>query len=209
LAAVPREKEKRAVKKSAKIEVAMDEIKPQAAQAPPAGTSAGVPSTALAFGGATTVSPPVEKQANEAGADYSTANTNLSAAQAPAAFPAVPGPTPISSWSGSFNPASSETQELITDAASFDKYWQTFQPGKTPPTVDFTTQAVVVLMDQERPTVGYSIHVSDLEDKTDQLVIHYKVEAPAPGSINAQVLTRPWALQIIPKPAKPVVFQRD
>ena len=208
LGPAPRDKAKRAAKKSSK-EVVMDETSPQEAKVPVVNNSAGAPSYDLAFGGATTMSEPLEKTKNEVTADYST-STNLPAAQVQAAAPpAEPAPTAVTSWSGSFNPASSESQELVTDAVAFQKYWQTFQPGKTPPTVDFTTQAVVVLMDQERPTAGYSIHVSDFEDKPDQLVIHYKVEAPAPGSFNAQVLTRPWALQIIPKPTKPVVFQKD
>jgi hypothetical protein len=126
-----------------------------------------------------------------------------------AALPPAPTVTPLPSWGGSLNPSTSELKEVVTDPDNFQKYWQTLEPGQALPTVDFTTQAVVVLLDEERPTAGYSIHVANLEDKADQLVIHYKVEAPAANTFTAQVLTRPWVLQIIPKPSKPVVFQKD
>ncbi|HEV2354185.1 MAG TPA: zf-HC2 domain-containing protein [Puia sp.] len=204
----PIAKERRAAKKSSR-KVAMNEIAPQAAFLPSTGALAGAPSSQSTFGGTTTVGESLDLGKNKVAAGYSAANANLSPAEAPAAAPAAPSTTAVTSWSGSFNPASSETQELVTDAVTFQKYWQTFRSGQVPPTVDFTTQAVVVLMDQERPTAGYSIQITALEDKSDQLVIHYKVEGPASGSFNAQVLTRPWTLQIIPKPTKPVVFQKD
>jgi hypothetical protein len=102
-----------------------------------------------------------------------------------------------------------EQAELITDGDSFQKYWQVSHPGENAPVVDFTTQAVVVLMAGVKPTAGYSIHVSRLEEKSDQLVIHYKVESPAPDAVTAQIITHPWAMQVIPKPSKPVTFLKD
>ena len=171
--------------------------------------------SSVQFGGTTTTaSPPAIAQA-PAGV-VTTPAPSVSATGQPAAMPAIsaalpPAPTvtPLPSWGGSLNPSTSELKEVVTDPDNFQKYWQTLEPGQALPTVDFTTQAVVVLLDEERPTAGYSIHVANLEDKADQLVIHYKVEAPAANTFTAQVLTRPWVLQIIPKPSKPVVFQKD
>ena len=115
----------------------------------------------------------------------------------------------VTTWKGNNGPATVESQELVTDEETFQKYWNIPHPGEAPPTVDFTTQAVVVLMAGGKPTAGYSIYVSRLEEKADQLVIHYRVESPAPDALTAQIFTNPWALQIIPKPSKPVVFQKD
>ncbi len=213
LASMPRAKESRAAKKVGGMELAMDKTSP-AVEKPglqAQGASPANPSSDLAFSGSNTLAPASKNEAVNAALPSS--NANLSGAPAPAAVPAeappAEAPTPITSWSGSFNPASSETQELVTDAVTFQKYWQSFQPGQTPPAVDFTAQAVVVLMDQERPTAGYSIHITSLEEKPGQITVHYRVQAPPAGSFTAQVLTRPWALQIIPKPTKPVVFQKD
>lgn len=217
LASIPRAKESRAAKKMVKNEEGATDL---ALAGTPAvetfGAVAAPPSAATTFGGSTTLSQAPSSADFSVNASLPTSKTNLPEAQAPVASAAVPSaapaaeaPTPVNSWSGSFNPATTESQELVTDPAVFQKDWQSFQPGQAPPAVDFTTQAVVVLMDQERPTAGYSIRVTSLEDKPDQLVIHYQVQAPPAGSFTAQVLSRPWALQIIPKPAKPVVFQKD
>lgn len=122
---------------------------------------------------------------------------------------AAQAPPPADSWSGNMNSSVSGSRELVTDPATFQNYWQTLQPGHSPPAVDFTHQAVIVLMDQERPTTGYSIHISSMEDQPGQLVVHFKVESPAPGAAEQPLFTRPWTLQIIPKPTKPVAFQQD
>jgi hypothetical protein len=112
-------------------------------------------------------------------------------------------------WTGNNAPATVENEELVTDAVTFKLDWQQLRPGETVPEVDFTSQAVLLLMAGEEPTTGYSIHVSTLEEKTDQLVIHYNVNSPAPGTVEAQVLTHPWSMQVIPKPIKTIVFQKD
>ncbi len=122
---------------------------------------------------------------------------------------ASPPTTLYQSWNGSQETASFEDQKLITDAETFKNDWDILQPGKELPSVDFTTQAVVALLDAQRPTGGYRIEVSRLEETSDQLIVHYKTESPAAGSMSTQVLTWPWTLQVIAKPAKPLVFQKD
>lgn len=204
-------KKMQSTQRDASVDLAMAKAAPEAANIPAVsfGASAQTGALGASFGGSATQKNELGLTTNGAVASSSVPNTTTFAAAPPASIPANPTPTPVTSWTGSFNPSTPESQELVTDAGTFQKYWQTFQPGQTPPSVDFTAQAVVVLMDQERPTAGYSVQVTSLEDKPDQLVIHYKVETPAPGAVTAQVLTRPWALQIIPKPTKPVVFQKD
>lgn len=115
----------------------------------------------------------------------------------------------VTTWKGNNGPSTVESQELIKDAETFQKYWNIPHPGEAPPTVDFTTQAVVVLTAGSKPTAGYSIYVSRLEEKADQLVIHYRVDSPSADAATAQIFTNPWALQIIPKPSHPVIFLRD
>ncbi len=115
----------------------------------------------------------------------------------------------ITTWKGNNGPSTVESQALVTDAETFQKYWGVPHPGEAPPRVDFTQQAVVVLMAGGKPTAGYSIYVSRLEEKTDQLVIHYRLDSPAADAVTAQILTNPWSLQVIPKPSKPVLFLKD
>jgi hypothetical protein len=123
--------------------------------------------------------------------------------------PFTPAPVLYQSWNGAAETASTEEQNLVTDAETFKAYWETFQPGQEMPVVDFTKQAVVVLKDSQRPTGGYRIHVSGLEETTDHLIVHYKTYNPPDGAFTIQVLTWPWSLQIISKPETSVLFQRD
>lgn len=112
-------------------------------------------------------------------------------------------------WNGNNGLAALEQKELVTNLDTFQKDWNLFRPGEPLPTVDFTKQAVVLLMAGTKPTPGYSIQVSRLEEKADQLVILYKVTVPPTDSVLAQILTHPWSMQFIPKPTKPVVFQKE
>jgi hypothetical protein len=123
--------------------------------------------------------------------------------------PTSPAAVLYQSWNGANETTFAEKQVLVTDFETFKSYWESFQPGQALPAVDFTKQAVVVLLDSQRPTSGYLIHVSGLEETTNQLIVHYKTENPPSDSFTAQILTWPWSMQEISKPTKPVVFQRD
>lgn len=201
----PRPVLKRAEKKVSNEDLSLDKSAANGvgAQAPAADQLAGKPLTEVQFSGNTTLSQP-ENRENAQGAPAA-----VPAVSSQSELPPAPTETPVSSWAGSVNPSSSELQQLVTDENTFQMYWHSFEPDKPLPTVDFSTQAVVVLMDQERPTAGYSIQISGLEEQPSQLVIHYKVDAPPAGNVNAQVLTRPWTIQLISKPSKPVVFEKD
>jgi hypothetical protein len=116
----------------------------------------------------------------------------------------------VSTWSGTQDThATIAQQSLLTDETSFDNAWRLLEPGKPVPTVDFATQAVVFLEAGLEPTAGYEIHVLQLEDKSDHLVIHWGNTHPSAESLPAQMVTYPWLLQVIDKPSKPVTFTED
>jgi len=158
-----------------------------------------------------------------AGANMQAGYSSAAPAAAPAAQPAPAMPSvqegfksvtysremPVLSWNGNHSPVTVEQAQAVTDAQAFQELWQGVNPNQPLPTVDFTRQAVVALMAGQEPSSGYSIQVSRLEEKADQLVIHYRVEAPSANTVANAVSTSPWAMQVIEKPSKPVVFQRD
>jgi hypothetical protein len=147
--------------------------------------------------------------------------TQSARAAAPAAslqdaYAAAPAPrdtldsAAVSTWSGTQDThATISQQSLITDETSFENAWNPLEPGKPLPSVDFTTQAVVFLEAGLEPTAGYEIHVLQLEDKPDHLVIHWGNTHPSPESLPAQMVTYPWLLKVIDKPSKPVTFTED
>jgi hypothetical protein len=136
-----------------------------------------------------------------------------SAAEAPvAARASAPAPEPAAGglprWSGANARAAVETQELIIDAQTLRVYWTLLNPGEPPPPVDFDSQAVVVLVAEQKPTAGWRIVVDRLEEAPSNLVVWYREESPEAEAFVAQVVTRPWTLQVVPKPSKPVVFKK-
>ena len=123
----------------------------------------------------------------------------------------IPSSSDLSSlprWSGANARSAVETQELISDAQVLKVYWTLLNPGEVPPPVDFETQAVVVLVSSRKPTAGWRVVVDRLEDAPANIVVWYREEAPEPEGFVAQVLTRPWMMQVVPRPAKPVIFKK-
>ncbi len=135
---------------------------------------------------------------------------NLSGASAAPAAQRDSESVVASSWSGNQDiRASIAQQSLLTDEASFETVWNTLEPGKPVPTVDFSSQAVVFLEAGLEPSAGYSVHLSQMEEKPNHLVLHWGNTKPAPDALTNQVVTYPWALQVIDKPSKPVSFTED
>ena len=111
-------------------------------------------------------------------------------------------------WSGSNARASTSSQELITDPQTLAVYWTLLNPGEPVPKVDFSTRAVVLLVSDERPTAGWRIVLDRADETSLNYVLWYREEGPPADGVVAQVITRPWSLQVIGKPSKPVIFKR-
>ena len=121
----------------------------------------------------------------------------------------IPVPHSPASTRGLEGTGRSGFQILITDEASLRGAWNRLDPGRPQPRVDFENQAVLLLSAGTEPTAGYSIRITRLEEAEARLTVHYRIQAPAPDAVTAQVLTHPWTFRIIPKPSRAVVFQRD
>ncbi|MBW3520262.1 protease complex subunit PrcB family protein [Flavobacterium sp. NKUCC04_CG] len=70
--------------------------------------------------------------------------------------------------------------------------------------VDFNSEMVIVVLDQQRLYGGYSIDVVHVEEDVLNVVVN--IDQVLKGGINA-VLTRPYHIVKIPKLGKPVVFE--
>lgn len=166
-----------------------------------------------------------------AGADYKTSRLEKkeeivsasTAASVPAPAMAPPAPQPTegafrsflfskeisgSTWSGDNSPSTLASQTLLTDADAFKTVWTGLRPSEALPDVDFSQQAVVLLLEGDHPCCGASVHVTRLKENNNQLIIHYQTTESGPTPTNLSP-TRPWSMQVIPKPLKPLVFQKD
>jgi hypothetical protein len=72
--------------------------------------------------------------------------------------------------------------------------------------IDWKKHMVVVVSGGRQPTGGYSVEVKDLEIKDGKLIVHWKLNAPAPGSFVTQVITTPTLTILVDRFEGDVVF---
>jgi hypothetical protein len=72
--------------------------------------------------------------------------------------------------------------------------------------IDWKKQMVIVISAGQKPTGGYSVEVKSLEVKDGKLVVNWKLNSPAPGSIVAQVITHPGLTILVDRFDGDVVF---
>ncbi|HEY9257470.1 protease complex subunit PrcB family protein [Chitinophaga sp.] len=107
---------------------------------------------------------------------------------------------------GNFRPKAyitkSEATAMVKNAAAFiASHKETAGEGQPAAGgVTFTATPVndqvnsVVLSAGSKPTGGYELHITRIDFTTgNEAIIHYKLSAPAPGSMNIQVITEPKA----------------
>lgn len=112
-------------------------------------------------------------------------------------------------WSGNAAPVAFPYNELVSDPARFRVYWMLLQPGVEQPDVDFTKNTVAVLFMGQKTTAGYTDRFKRMESYTDKTVLWYDEGTPLGGEAASAMVTRPWVLQVVPKPTQdPVLIQK-
>jgi hypothetical protein len=126
----------------------------------------------------------------------------------PAAPSAPPEPearevTVLREWSGGTCGVAEPKQVVIRDSDAWKSLWKEMQSQRTPapatPDVDFSREMVVGVFLGQKPTGGYSVRVTRIEQAPDVLKVEFKETRPAPDSIVTQALTQPYHLVVVPK----------
>lgn len=73
--------------------------------------------------------------------------------------------------------------------------------------IDWKKQMVIVVSGGTQRTGGYSVEVKSLEVKDGKLIVHWKLNTPAPDSIVIQVLTNPTLTILVDRFDGDVVFE--
>ncbi len=89
--------------------------------------------------------------------------------------------------------------------------WRTYcdeKLGLAPlPVIDFNANIVVAILSGEKTTAGYATLITGARVEDEKMIITYRVRAPQPGDITAQVITRPYAAAVIKRTEMPIVFR--
>jgi hypothetical protein len=111
-------------------------------------------------------------------------------------------------WQGTSAPVAREQGDVISDQDHLDVYWRFLKPAAGEPKIDFSQNALAVFFSGPKSMPGYSVSLKRMETKPDSTVLWVEETAPQAASPAAGSAVRPWVLQVIPKPPKPVVFKK-
>ncbi|MHB9131282.1 MAG: protease complex subunit PrcB family protein [Armatimonadota bacterium] len=97
---------------------------------------------------------------------------------------------------------------VIRDQDAWQQFWATnFSATTAAPAIDFTQYMAVSVLAGQKPTGGYSVLITSLEQSNDRLVVNYRLRTPAPGEVVTQAQTSPYAIAIVSASPLPVAFR--
>lgn len=96
---------------------------------------------------------------------------------------------------------------LVTSQSALEKLWTMVKATGTPPTIDFTKEAVIAVFAGEKPTAGYEITVSKVRDSADARIVAVSVMQPAPDCVTAQMVTMPYEILTVPATPLPLTHE--
>lgn len=113
-------------------------------------------------------------------------------------------------WRGTRCGVKVATSLVISSQEDWEKLWKKIPSESPPPAIDFEKNSVVAVFSGEKPTAGYSVEIKKVKETAQGLQIIFQEKKPAKDRMVAQVLTQPYAAQIIPRPfkGKKVLFIR-
>jgi len=105
--------------------------------------------------------------------------------------------------------AASAAPEPVLKVFRDEKSWNEFAGAsgiKTDKKPDFSSEMVVFVSAGEKPSAGYGIEITGVDYGTEKVTVYYRGTKPAAGSMNAQVITYPYAVKIVKKSGLAVVL---
>ncbi len=117
--------------------------------------------------------------------------------------------TNLPHWEGNAAPVAFEYGQYIKDPRTFRVFWMFLKPMVSLPPVDFSKNALIIQFAGQKNTAGYSVEFKRMEFYTDKTVLWFEEIPPGGGKPMASAVSRPWQIQVIPKPGQvPVFIQR-
>jgi hypothetical protein len=91
--------------------------------------------------------------------------------------------------------AGDDTQVFkIGTEAEWEDFWIRNKAGRipNPPSVDFSSDMVIAVVDQTEPTGGYDVSITGIEAGPDALIVLATKAVPGPDCIVTDALTQPF-----------------
>lgn len=99
-------------------------------------------------------------------------------------------------------------QAVARTQAEWTALWKAHDFDKPVPAVDFSREMVVAVFMGSRPTAGYSVEITSVDERRSATVVSYRETMPARGAIAAQVITFPFHIVAVPNRSGDVTFEK-
>jgi hypothetical protein len=109
---------------------------------------------------------------------------------------------------GQFSGIESERLEVIRDPDDFSALWLIHANG-VQPDIDFDQNMVVAAFLGERPTGGFTIAITEVEERGDSLLVKVRATFPGDNCIVTQAFSQPHQIITMAQTEKMVVFSTD
>lgn len=91
--------------------------------------------------------------------------------------------------------------------ALWDRHAATILPKPRPPKVDFTKEMVIAVFLGEQPTGGFSVTITQVEQRVDALRVVVEETAPPPDAMVTQAFSSPYHLVRLKTTDLPIDFE--
>lgn len=136
--------------------------------------------------------------------------TTSEPAQAPAIIPLPPAETPSpQEWKGNNDSSIARSGQIVVqNDEQWIRFWAEHHPHEAAPEVDFSQRMVVGVFLGQRPADGFKVDIQGVRTLPDAMIVDYLESAPPPGTFQIGVTVFPYDIQIIPRSALPVKFNK-
>ena len=110
---------------------------------------------------------------------------------------------------GTHSTVSERTNYLITSQDQLQQLWKMTDAGGSPPSVDFTQDAVIGVFAGQEPTGGYSIAIAAVADSGTVRAVLVSLAKPGGSCILPQVVTAPYEIVEMPRTGLQLTHQDE
>ncbi len=114
---------------------------------------------------------------------------------------------------GTYSGIKEAATQVITNKKDWEELWKkhtsVIVPQPLVPEVNFETDVVAIVFSGEKRTSGYRIVLKSIAAEGDDVVVTYQETEPPANSFTLQVLTQPYVMVKIGKPAGTVKLVRE
>ena len=118
--------------------------------------------------------------------------------------------TPLANFNAADDVFGTENLQVVRDQTTWQSLWSRMNANHIPapalPTVDFSTEMVVVAAAGGKPSGGFSVSVDSASERSGTVTVEVTMTSPGPTCIRAGILTSPVAVAKLPRRAGTVNF---